>query len=159
MTRRTRPGTIQSAVGAAYRAVGGLENVAADLGVSLSILSYGTEVREDRPGGLGVNYLDRLGRIDAAAALPLAQHFATLAGGVFQPVACGGPGAGDIATLAAEFSDVVRQHAEAMGAGSSTPGFYSRAEAEAQLVEVSELVAAALQFRAAILAQLGGRDD
>jgi hypothetical protein len=155
MTRRTRPGTIQSAVGAAYRAVGGLENAAADLGVSLSVLSYGTETREDRPGGLGVNYLDRLGRIDTAAALPLAQHFATLAGGVFQPVASDGSASGDIATLAAEFSDVVRQHAEAMGPASVAPGGYSRREAEAQLVEVDEMVTAALRFRAAILAQMG----
>lgn len=156
MTRRTRPGTIQSAVASAYRAVGGLENAAADLGVSLSVLSYGTETREDRPGGLGVNYLDRLGRIDAGAAVPLAQHFAALAGGVFQPVDLSGLRGGDVASLAAEFSDVVRAHAEAMGAESAAPGDYSRAEAEAQLVEIDELVAAALRFRAAMLVKAGG---
>ena len=80
MTRMTRPGSIQDAVRQVFGAVGGLENAAADLGVSLSVLSYGTENREDRPGGLGVNYLDRLGRIEPQAAEAVARHFATLAG-------------------------------------------------------------------------------
>ena len=86
MTRATRPGSIQSSVRAAYLAVGGLESASEDLGVSVTTLSYGTEVTDLRPGGLGVNYLDRLGRIEPLSAVPLAQHFAHLAGGVFQPV-------------------------------------------------------------------------
>lgn len=107
--RKNRPDSIQSAIAAAYRANGGLENTASDLGVSISVLSYGTAVNEDRPGGLGANYLDRLGRMCAASAEPIARHFCTLAGGVFQPLEASGPGclialSGDAAK---EFGDVV----------------------------------------------------
>ena len=157
MTRRVRPGTIQAAVGAAYKGAGGLEAVAADLGVSLSVLSYGTELREDRPGGLGVNYLDRLGRIDSAAALPIAQHFATLAGGFFQPVDLGGALAGDIHALTREFSDVLQKHAEAHSDASENPAGYTAAEAAAQIKEIDEMIAAASRLRAAMVAKAEGR--
>lgn len=156
MTRRARPGTIQRAVAASYAAVGGLECAAADLGVSLSVLSYGTEVREDRPGGLGANYLDRLGRIDAAAALPIAQHFATLAGGVFHPVAAGGVGGRDVNAVTREFSDVLAAHAVAHSAASSDPSDYTPAEAAAQITEIDELIAAAMGLRAALVQRIGG---
>lgn len=155
MTRAVRPGSPQAAVRAAYRAVGGIERAANDLGVSLSTLSYGTEQRDDRPGGLGVNHLDRLGRIEAAAAVPVAQHFAQLAGGVFQPVDLSGVAGADIARLTAEFSDVLRCHSEAHSAGSSDPAGYTLAEAGAQLREIDELVQAALALKAALLAGAG----
>lgn len=84
--RYSRPGSIQSALQEAYRAVGGVENVATDIGVSQATISYSTAVDEDRPGGLGINHIDRLCRMHAEAAMPLARHFAALAGGAFQPV-------------------------------------------------------------------------
>lgn len=148
MTRMTRPGSIQDAVRQVFGAVGGLENAAADLGVSLSVLSYGTENREDRPGGLGVNYLDRLGRIEPQAAEAVARHFATLAGGVFQPVDPGGVLAGDVHALTREFSDVLQLHAEAHCKTSLNPADYTPAEARAQVREIDELVIAALRLRA-----------
>ncbi|KPQ06172.1 MAG: hypothetical protein HLUCCA12_12030 [Rhodobacteraceae bacterium HLUCCA12] len=155
MTRATRPGSIQDAVRQAFTAVGGLENAANDLGVSLSVLSYGTELREDRPGGLGVNYLDRLGRIEGGAAEAVARHFAMLAGGVFQPVDPGGPLAGDVHSLTREFSDVLHLHAEAHSKGSRDPADYTPQEARAQVREIDELVVAALRLRAAMLLKTG----
>lgn len=83
MTRATRPGSIQSVLREAYRLVGGVEAVAEDLHVRTSTVSYGTEVREDRPGGLGLNYADQLARQHSGVAALLARHFAVLAGGSF----------------------------------------------------------------------------
>ncbi|MCW1934554.1 hypothetical protein [Pararhodobacter zhoushanensis] len=156
MTRPSRPGTIQDAVRRAYVAVGGVENAAADMGLSLSSASYGTELREDRPGGLGVNYLDRLGRVDVAAALPVAQHFATLAGGVFQPIDWSGPIAGGVHALTREFSDVLQVHAEAHSSTSGDPADYTPEEARRQIREIDELVGAALRLRAAMVEKAGG---
>jgi hypothetical protein len=121
-------GSIQDAVKSAYIAAGGVTKVSDYLGVLTSVLSYGTEMREDRPGGLGVNYLDRLGRMNPEAARVLAQHFAALAGGVFRPVeADGGKSLSDLcaelakeggealaATMRAMQSAKVRDYAEAL---------------------------------------------
>lgn len=148
MTRATRPGSIQAAVRKAIQAVGGLECASDDLGLSASTLSYGTEVREDRPGGLGVNYLDRLARIDAAAALPVAQHFAELAGGVFQPITARAPNGADIAVISREFSDVLAKHAEAHSDASDNPADYTPQEAQVMIKELQELVEASLMMMA-----------
>lgn len=138
------------------QASGGIEAAALEAGVSISTLSYGTEQREDRPGGLGVNYLDRLGRIDAAAALPMAQHFATLAGGVFHPVDLSGPSWSDMAGISKEFADVVTLHAAAHSQGSPDPRDYTPEEAAKQIREIDELVTAALRHRAGLVAKAGG---
>lgn len=150
MTRAVRPASIQSSIQAAYRAAGGLECVAHDLGVSIATLSYGVELNDARPGGLGANYLDRLGRIVPASARPIADHFCHLAGGVFQPVAFEGQVGLDMARLAKEFSDVLTRHAEAHSALSVDPGGYTPAEAAVQLRELDELIAAAVALRAAV---------
>lgn len=147
MTRPTRPGSIQAAVAEAFRACGGLDSVSADLGLALSTLSYATELRDDRPGGLGVAYL---GRMEPGAALPIARHFAALAGCVVQPVTSGG--VASVHEVTREFSDVLALHAQAMaGAG------YSAAAAARQVLELDQLIAAATRLRAAMLA--GGQAD
>jgi len=156
MTRATRPGSIQSSVRAAYLAVGGLESASEDLGVSVTTLSYGTEVTDLRPGGLGVNYLDRLGRIEPLSAVPLAQHFAHLAGGVFQPVDVQGDLAADISLLTREFSDVLAKHAEAHSSDSENPTDYTAAEARDQLKELDDVIEVAVSLRAALLTRAGG---
>lgn len=84
--RAVRAGTIQEAVQDAYRAAGKLEEVAGAIGIAPATLSFATQINEDRPGGLGVNYLDRMARMYPAAAAEIAAHFAALAGGVYQPV-------------------------------------------------------------------------
>lgn len=150
MTRAVRPSTVQSAISAAYRMGGGLECVSADLGVSIATLSYGTEISDQRPGGLGVNYLDRLGRIEPTAARPLADHFCHLAGGVFMPVASRGDLAPDVARLTAEFSDVLARHAEAHSPTSVNPSGYTKAEAMTQIRELDEVIAAAVDLRAGL---------
>lgn len=107
--RPTKAGTIQSAVAATYRAAGGVEEAAELLGIALSTASYGTEVNDHRPGGLGVNYLDRLGRIDPAYARAIAEHFAALAGGAFT--------AHDQApaqSVSQHVSAIVKEHSEAV---------------------------------------------
>lgn len=154
MTRAVRPASIQSAIQSAYRASGGLECVAHDLGVSIATLSYGVEINDARPGGLGANYLDRLGRIEPAAARPIADHFCHLAGGVFQPVEFGGHAGADLARLAKEFSDVLARHAEAHSAQSPDPSGYTPAEAAAQVRELDDLIAVAVSMRAALGALL-----
>jgi hypothetical protein len=153
--RRTRTGSIQAAVGRAYRAAGGLEAVARDLSVALSTLSYGTEVREDRPGGLGVNYLDRLGRIEPEAAVPLAEHFARLAGGVYHSLPADGPTSRTIAELTREFGLVLQQHADAHSAGSADPTDYTPAEAREAVQELDRLLSVAASFRAVLTAKAG----
>jgi hypothetical protein len=92
MSRNHRHGTIQATVAEAYRAAGGIENAAADIGLSISTLSEATDVPRNskRAGGLGINHLHILAIANPASAAVLAQHFARLAGGVFQPVQAGG---------------------------------------------------------------------
>jgi hypothetical protein len=154
MTRATRPGSIQAAVAAVYEAMGGIKNAATDAGVSISTLSYGTEVSEERPGGVGANYLDRLGRVERAAAVPLAQHWSHLAGGVFHPVDLSGPAWSDMAAISKEFADVVTLHAAAHSDGSADPSDYTVAEACQQVRELDELVAAALRKRAGLVKRI-----
>lgn len=155
--RNVRPGSIQEAVQRAIRAAGGLECVSNDTGVSITNLSRATSCEEDRPGGLGINHLDRLGRIVPVAAEPLAAHFAHLAGGIFQPLDIRGPLGLDMSRLTAEFADVLTAHAEAMSDRSENPSDYTVAEARAALKEVDELLVAAARVRAALLAKVGGR--
>jgi hypothetical protein len=156
MARNTRPGSIQAAVRQSIKGAGGLECASDDLGVSVSTLSLGSDIDDNRPGGLGVNYLDRLSRIDAKAALPLAQHFSQLAGGVFQPLMLDGAMAADINQITREFSDVLAKHAEAHSSSSANPESYTPAEARAQIVELDELMAAAASFRARLMQDFGG---
>ena len=85
--RRPRYGTIQSAVRAALDATGKRDkDIAQLLGIRGSTLSYATEESDDRPGGLGANYLHSLAIAFPEAAVPLAQHFSAMAGGVYQSV-------------------------------------------------------------------------
>jgi hypothetical protein len=154
MTRATRPGSVEAAVALTIRAAGGVESVADDLGLSLSTVSYWTERREDRPGGAGIKHLDALARIVPAAAAPVAQHFAALAGGVFQPVQ---PGAGaDIHALTREFSDVLAQHAAAMDPASGHGAGYSAAESAVMLRELDQLQAVLVGLRSFHLSNAGG---
>lgn len=111
--RPQRYGTIQNAVCSAVEATGKRhQDVAASLGIRGSTLSYGMEDNEDRPGGLGVNYLHRLAMDCPAAAVPLAQHFAGLAGGVFQPVDVGD----NVTSLVSHCGNVAKENGEALAA-------------------------------------------
>lgn len=154
--RRARPASIQLAVQSAIRAAGGLEAVANDLGVGVSTLSHGTEISEQRPGGLGVNYLDRLSRIVPEAAVPIAAHFASLGGGTFHPLAVDGATAANIHRVTREFSDVLERHAQAHSAASEAPNDYSPREAQDQIAELDEMVTAAMQFRAVLVRKAEG---
>lgn len=107
--RATKAGTVQSAVAETYRAVGGVEEAAELLGIAMSTASYGTEVNEYRPGGLGVNYLDRLGRIKPEFARAMAEHFAVLAGGVFTA-----HNLASARTVSEHVSALVKEHSEAV---------------------------------------------
>lgn len=156
MSRKKIPGTIQSAVAEAYEVVGPLKRIQGVLGLPLSSLSYGTEIREDRPGGLGVNYLDRLGQIMPEAAVPIAQYFAALAGGIYQPVDLSGVMSADIHRLTMAFSDVLQRHAEAHSATSKDPSDYTPEEARAQVKEVDDLLAVGAALRAALISKAEG---
>jgi hypothetical protein len=153
MSRKKVPGTIQAAVSDTYEVFGPLKRIQALLGLPLSSLSYGTEVREDRPGGLGVNYLDRLGQIMPEAAEPIAKYFAALAGGIYQPVDLNGVMSADIHRLTMAFSEVLQRHAAAHSAMSKDPNDYTREEARAQVKEVDDLLAVGASLRAALLSK------
>ncbi|WP_353475537.1 hypothetical protein PVT71_18375 [Salipiger sp. H15] len=150
--RPQRYGTIQNAVCEAVEATGKRhQDVAALLGIRGSTLSYGMEDNEDRPGGLGVNYLHRLAMDCPAAAIPLAQHFAGLAGGVFRPVEM----QGNVTSIFAQCGDVARECGEAQAAifrAAEKASVQSVAEAER---EIDEAVAALMRARGAISAKRG----
>lgn len=148
--RNVRPGSIQSAIQQVLCAAGGLECVSADIGVSITNLSRATACDDDRPGGLGINHFDRLGRIVPASAVPLAEHFAHLAGGIFQPLCVEGALGVDVSKLTAEFADVLAAHAEAMSERSAKPGDYTVSEAEGAIKELDEMMQAAARLRAAL---------
>ncbi len=153
--RNNRPDSIQEAVRASIKAAGGLEAASNDLGLSVSSLSRASGSDEDRPGGLGVNYLHTLGRVVPAAAVPIAAHFSRLAGGVFQPLPDKGPLLANINTLMREFSDVLDVHAHAHSERSDDPSDFTRDEAAKAIKEVDELVQAALVYRAALVEKFG----
>lgn len=151
--RNVKPGSIQAAVQAAIKAAGGLESAGNDLGMSTANLSRASSNDEDRPGGLGVNHLHRLGRILPTCAEPIAVHFAGLAGGVFQPVPVRGTLTSDLSTLMKEFADVVALHASAHSKTSDNQDDFTPSEAAASAKEVDELVRAALIYKAALEAK------
>lgn len=153
--RCNRPGSIQDTVRSAISAGGGLEAVSSDLDLSISSLSRASGFDEDRPGGLGVNHLHRLGRIVPASAEPVAIHFARLAGGVYQPLPTQGALLTDVNTLMREFTDVLDKHSEAHSERSENPSDYTPKEAQATIKEVDEMVQAALKFRAALEMKVG----
>lgn len=149
--RPTKAGSIQDAVQHAYEASGGVRKVAAAIGLAQSTLSYGTEVREDRPGGLGINYLDRLGRMSPEAAQAIAEHFASLAGGVFQPVQVESGELGELCAV------IAKENGEAQAAAIRAWSSASQMDYAVALREVDESIAAQTRARAAIAAKLGQR--
>ncbi|MCA0945873.1 hypothetical protein [Alloyangia pacifica] len=145
-------GTIQNAVCEAVEATGKRHKDVADfLGIRGSTLSYGMEDNEDRPGGLGVNYLHRLGMDCPAAAVPLAQHFAGLAGGVFQPVEVGG----SVTSLFSQCGVVAKECGEAQAAIIRVIEKASGPSSQAALCEIDEAVEALMRARASIVASRG----
>lgn len=148
--RYTASGTIQNAVARCYRAVGGVEAVAEQLGLANSTVSYGTEVNEARPGGIGVNYLARLGRANAAAAVPVAEFFCDLAGGVFQPVEVVG-----VTNLHDHCCDVAKECGEAQAATIKAAYSSKRNEIDEAEREIDEAIGALVRARAALRGQRG----
>ena len=101
--RATKAGSIQEVIQAAYQAAGGVRAVSDAIGVSPATLSQATLINEERPGGLGSNYLDLLCRVEPAAAVPVAQHYAAHAGGRFVPLDSGSVDAlGELCAVAAK---------------------------------------------------------
>ncbi|MGR3624031.1 hypothetical protein [Pseudophaeobacter sp.] len=72
-------------------------------------------------------------------------------GGVFQPLSSKGSLSSDLSTLMKEFSDVVAHHAAAHSDASENPNDFTKSEAIRAIVEVEELVQAALGYKAALL--------
>lgn len=151
--RRPRYGTIQSAVRGALDATGKRDKDVADfLGVRGSTLSYATEESDDRPGGLGVNYLHRLALAHPAAAVPLAQHFAAMAGGVYQPIDT----EGRVVSLFEHVSLCAKESGEAISAMVMAAEHASAGNLEAAARETDEAIAQMLAFRAEIHARVEG---
>lgn len=145
--RNNRPGSIQAAVREVYTTFGGLEAVSDSINVSPATLSNGTDI--ERPSGLGVNYLDSICRMEPACAAVIAQHFAALAGGVFQPIDTTGMDA----SMLAHGVRMVRETGEASAAvmiamGSSCPKLLDAADEE-----VEDVMEAGAALRAVIRAK------
>lgn len=152
--RAVRPGSINDATQKAFEAAGGLEAVSNDIGLAVSTLSRATSDEEDRPGGIGVKYLHRLGRIVPDSAIPIAMHFADLAGGIYHPLPHHGALLQDLNVLMKEFSEVLNSHAEAHSERSKNPSDFTQSEARKQLKEVDDLILAAVQYRAGLLSKV-----
>ena len=148
--RATKAGSIQEVIQASYAAAGGLRAVSDAIGVSPATLSQATLVNEERPGGLGVNYLDRLCRMDAAAAAPVAQHYAALAEGRFVPLGAGGSDA-----LAALCAVAAKEFGEAQGAMFRLLTAPDGKPASDTLREVSEAAEALARVEGALRERLG----
>lgn len=147
--RATKAGTIQEVLQSAYTAGGGLNAVSGAIGVSPATLSQATVVNDERPGGLGLNYLDRLARMSPEAAAPVAHHFAALAGGRYQPVDVGGVDAfGELCALAA------KEGGEAMDAMFRLLVARDGRSVEEALREVSEAAQALSRVESALRAQV-----
>ncbi|WP_170335016.1 hypothetical protein [Ruegeria arenilitoris] len=148
--RNMRPDSIQEAVRASITAAGGLEAASNDLGLSVTTLSRASGTDDDRPGGLGVNYLHTLGRVVPASAASIAQHFARLHGGVYVPPFKDGPMSSNINTLTREFSDVLNAYTKAHSEESENPNDFTPAEARTTAREAIELAQHALAFASAL---------
>ena len=148
MTRYTRPGTIQAAVSSCYEAAGGVSKVARLLGLQNSTVSYGTEENEARPGGIGVNYLDRLAEWNGGCAVPIAQYFAALAGGVFQPVETHG-----VTNLFKHARETIIECGEAQAAMVRAAEQASAGNCEQAEKEIDDAVNHLLAFKAAMRAK------
>ena len=136
MTRHTRPGSIQSVLQEAFRANGGIENCAADMGVAIKTVSMGT-APTDEGGGINIHKVDALARIAPAVAVVLARHFASLAGGSF--VAAQGERLDNILAGAGSASKEAGEAiAAALSAGqSSSVEDHARAAIESREAEVA----------------------
>lgn len=148
--RAVKAGSIQEAVQTSYVAAGGIAEVSAMVGVAPSSLSYGTEIREDRPGGIGVNYLDRLGRMDTAAARPIAEHFCALAGGFFQPFDA------EHEDLADHCQTLAKEGGEALAATIRAATSGTLPDCEEALRELDDGIEAQTNARAALMTKIEG---
>jgi len=149
--RNVKPGSIQAAVQASIKTAGGLEVAGDDLGMSTSNLSRASSNDEDRPGGLGVNHLHRLGRIHPPAAEPIAVHFAALAGGVFQPVE-----SHKVTNLFQHASETIIECGEAQAAMVRAADQANAGNCDEAEREIDEAVSHLLAFKAAMRAKREG---
>lgn len=149
--RPTKLGSIQDAVAKSYRAAGGVEAVADLLGIANSTASYGIEVNERRPGGLGVNYLARLAKVHPEAAIPLAEFFADHAGGIFQPVA----DSTSVSSLYAHCGMVAKECGEAQAATIKAAASADRNDIVDAEREIDEAIAALTRAKAEVRARRG----
>lgn len=151
--RNNQIGSVLEATSKAVETYGGVKEVSNTLGISISNVSRSYSGEEDRPGGMGVRYLDTLGRIKPEAAEPMACHFARVAGGMFIPMPGNGPISSDIHRLTKEFSDVLQHHAESHSENSADPTDYTPQEAQRAAKEVLELLQVGTSLFAALQAR------
>lgn len=141
--RAYRAGTISEAVQNAVEAVPGMKHrdVASFLGISGATLSYGTDVPEDRPAGLGVAYLHRLAVAFPEAAAPIAEHFAALAGGTFHSI----DSEAQPQAMWQHVATMAKETGEAVAALSSIEHGADRAEVRREIIEAREALDAAIR--------------
>lgn len=141
--RAYRAGTISEAVQNAVEAVPNMKHrqVAEMLGISGATLSYGMAPSEDRPAGLGVAHLHRLAVAFPQAAVPLAEHFAALAGGTFQSI----DSSAEPRAMWQHVAAMAKETGEAVAALSSIEHGADRAEVRREIIEARQALDAALR--------------
>ncbi|WP_375263217.1 hypothetical protein [Palleronia sp.] len=141
MSRNNPRDSIQDVVARAYRAAGGIENVSADLGLSIGTLSEHTGLpKGKRAGGLGINYADTLSRIHPEVAAVYAAHFAALAGGTFTAADEAAP----LETVE-HLSRIAKESAEGLTALARIEHGGSKADALEQLADIHRVVGEAIR--------------
>lgn len=148
--RKVRPGSVHEVMQQVIKEGGGLEAVGAEISLSVSNLSRAVGDPDTRPGGLGVSYLDTLGRIVPETAAPVAKHFASLAGGSFQPFPKGNNAPVGFHNVAKEFGDVATAYGIAHSQESLDSTRLTKEEAIKLREEVRELVQAGALFLASL---------
>lgn len=146
--RLVRAGSVHEVMQKVVKLGGGLEAVGAQISLSPSTISRAVGEAETRPGGLGIAYLDTLGRIVPEAAEPIAHHFASLAGGTFQTFPTGRNAPVAFHNVAKEFGDVAAAYGAAHSQESIDPSRITREEAVKLREETRELMQVGALFLA-----------
>lgn len=149
--RQAKPGSMQAAIRATITKAGGLDAAAADMEVSTTTLSRATDIDEVRPGGLGVNYLHRLGRLSPRAIAPIAHHFAQLSGGYFVPIDFKASQGADISAVMDEFSKVLSYHSQVHSSDTAPLSNYTAREARIAAQGVGKLMEVATRFQHSLM--------
>lgn len=154
--RKARAGSIHEVMQEVVTIGGGVEAVGAEIGVNASTVSRAVAGEtEGRPGGIGVIYLHTLSRIVPECAVPIARHFAALAGGIFKPYPKGKSAPVQFHCVAKEFGDLATAYGQAYSEESEDPTTLTDDERVKLLRELEELLEIGALYHAQLKSHQG----